>query len=125
MNTRVLAARKESSPPPSFIYNGTNDLDVDVGVFGEFLENGESATQDARRKAKHLAELGLEGLDENSELMKKLDELENQTVEIDVELIHIGEVRNELWSLSEEQLTAFLPFMDGDMSLLDFPHESK
>jgi hypothetical protein len=114
---------EEFSPPRSFIYNGTNELDVDVGVFSEFLETGESVTQNARKKAKHLTELGLERLDENSELMKKLEDLYNQTVEIDIEPIHTSEVREALWSLSEEQLTAFLSFMDGDMSLLDFPYE--
>lgn len=116
---------EQLSPPPSFIYNGTNDLDVDVGVFGEFLSTGESATREARRKAQRLADLGLKTLDEDSELGKKLDELEQQTVERDFEPIHVSEHLSELWSLSEEDLSAFLPFMDGDMSVLDFPQESE
>jgi hypothetical protein len=98
---------EQSNPPPSFIYNGTNDLDVDVGVFGEFLSTGKSATQEARKKAKRLAELGLKTLDEDSELGKKLKELDNQIVEVDI------------------SLSAFLPLMHGDISLLDFPHESE
>jgi len=116
---------EESNPPQSFIYSGTNDLDVDVGVFSEFLTTGESETQEAQRKAQHLAKLGLKGLDENSELMKKLEELENQTVEIDCEPLDIGEFGTTLWSLSEENLAGLLPFMSGDMSLLDFPYESE
>lgn len=116
---------EESSPPPSFVYSGTNDLEVDVGIFGEFLATGGSTTQDARGRAKRLAELGLEAQDENSELLKKLDELDNTIVEIDAEPIDISLFGSALWSLSEEQLTGILPFIDGDMSMLDFPHESE
>ena len=126
--TRHGLSRKmieQSNPPPSFIYNGTNDLDVDVGVFGEFLSTGKSATQEARKKAQRLAELGLKTLDEDSELGKKLKELDNQIAEVDIDSMHLDELISELWSLTEEELSAFLPFMHGNFSLLDFPHESE
>jgi hypothetical protein len=126
--TRYGLSRKmieQSNPPPSFIYNGTNDLDVDVGVFAEFLSTGKSATQEARRKAQRLAQLGLKTLDEDSELAKKLKELDDQIVEVDIDPMHVDELLNELWSLTEEELSAFLPFMHGNFSLLDFPRESE
>ncbi|MGZ8843131.1 MAG: hypothetical protein ACXW18_05680, partial [Pyrinomonadaceae bacterium] len=115
---------EESSPPSSFIFNGTNDLDVDVAVFEEFIATGESATKEAKCKARRLAERGLEP-GKDSELIKKLDELEQQTVEVNIEQIDVGENLSEILSLSEEQLTAFLLILNGDMSLLDFPYESE
>lgn len=116
---------QESSPPPSFIYNGTNDLDTGVGVFNEFLATGTSQTQEARRKAQRLAELGRKELDDNSQLARELEALDQQEVTIDVEPLGIGDLGSVIWSLSEETLTALLPFMTGDMRVLDFPHESE
>jgi hypothetical protein len=117
-------AIEESRPPSSFIYNGTNDLDVDVAVFEEFIATGESETREARWKARRLAELGLEpGKDDQR--IKKLDDLKQQTVEVNLDQIDVGENLSEILSLSEEQLTAFLLIMKGDLSLLDFPCEAE
>ena len=44
----------------------------------------------------------------------------NKTVEVELDKLDIKEFRNFLFDLSEQQLTAFIPVLEGDIELLDF-----
>lgn len=110
-------------PPLSFVYSGTNDLSVDVADFARFLTNGHEAAARARHHRKRLKELGIVSPDEAPDLWRKLEELDNETVTIDVERIEISDLLPTLWSFGEESLSGLLPLLAGDRSQLDFPSE--
>lgn len=115
---------QSSAPPQSFVNSSTNDLQVDVVEFREFLAAGSSPTKEARLKSRHLAELGIKDPDKQPELVKKLDELGEQVVTLpDMPTLDISDLGNAVWSLSEEHFAGLLPLLSGDMNALDFPHD--
>jgi hypothetical protein len=109
-----------SQPPRSFVYNGTNDLSVDVRVFPEFISKGESTVQAVKKRAKHLSDIGLEHLDEGSELASKLRELDEQVVELQIERLKVADLGDALWTLGEEDFTGLLPLLEVDASALAY-----
>jgi len=108
-------------PPPSFLYNGTNDLSNDIGILYEFLSTGKSKTREDLKEKKnyeeHYARLNDEG-------KKKMKELMEQTVEIDLVQIDISECKNQLYSLSEEMLNGLMFILKGDIDQLDYKDEN-
>jgi hypothetical protein len=115
------------SPRPSFIYNGTNDLDVDAGVFFEFLSTGESATQQARAEAKHradrmdkLAEHGLEDVPDDHPIHAELDELEATEVTLDIKMVDIEDFGDTIYQVSEEVFSGSKFMIEGDWDTIDY-----
>lgn len=113
---------EDRTPPQSFMYNATNDLDTDVGIFYEYLSTGNSVTKEAKRKAAQLATLGLTDLDPDSALARKLEEFAERTVTIEIpSLLKLDELGDILWAMSEDMFSGLLPILDGDLSRLEFP----
>ncbi|MHA8060380.1 hypothetical protein PQG22_03765 [Aquirufa beregesia] len=107
-------------PPPSFVFNGTNDLRNDIGIFQEFLTDGISKTREDLKEKKFNEEYA----NVNEVGKRKIKELMEQTVEIDIEQIDISEIKNQLYNLSEESLNVILLVVKGDIDELDYKNEN-
>lgn len=112
---------EELKAPPSFIFNGTNDLTNDIGIFQEFLTIGKSQTQEEAKEKKfneQYANLTEEG-------KKKMKELMERTVELEFEPIAISACGNQLYDLSENELSTLLIVLEGDIDQLDYNSENE
>ncbi|MBZ0181488.1 MAG: hypothetical protein K8F60_03455 [Melioribacteraceae bacterium] len=108
------------NPPPSFIFNGTNDLSNEIVIFLEYLEDGKSKTKEVKDKLKFEEELELRGIPKDHKVRKEIEDLRNQVVELDVEPLKIGEMGDAIYSLSEKDFTNLLIFFEGDFESLDY-----
>lgn len=111
---------KPIKPPLSFIFNGTNDLSKDIGIFQEFLTTGKSKTRE-ELKEKEFNEQYSNLTDEGK---RKIKEFMEETVEIDLEQIVISDCKNQLFNLSEEALDVLTIMLQGDIEQLDYKEEN-
>jgi len=108
-------------PPPSFVFNGTNDFNHDIGIFNEFVTTGKSKTREDLLEQK----FNEENKNVTEEGKRKIKELLEQEVEIDLEKIKIEDCKNELYNMSEEMLNGLMLMLDGDIEQLDYRDENK
>lgn len=118
MSDRMI---REASPPRSFLFNGTNDLQTSLIEFNELLTTGDSPSRKARQRREYLKKEGHPELEQNSKFMAELDKLESETVTIELEPLRPSNMGDFIWRLSEAQLTALLPLLGDDFSALEFP----
>lgn len=120
---RGITRKKDGvlKPPPSFIFNGTNDLNNDIGILYEFLSTGKSKTREDLGEKK----FNEENANVSEEGKRKIKELLNQEVEIDIEKIKIEDCKNQLFGMTEETLTGLMLMLDGDLELLDYRDENE
>lgn len=112
---------EKGNPPKSFLYNSENDLETSIIEFKELLMTGNSPTREFRRRLQKLESEGVPELIENEEFMKKMDELENKEVKLDIEKFNIDNLGDAIYEVSEEFFTAFFPLLGGNLSKLKFP----
>lgn len=114
-------------PRRSFIYNGSNDLEVDVGVFREFLENGQSDTQERNAREKQrtermarLQEAGLGDVPDDHPIHAELDELDSTKVSIEIVTVDIELMGETVYQLDEELLSGLQWMFTGDWDTIDY-----
>jgi len=112
-----------SKPPKSFLYTGTNDLETSIIEFKELLLTGDSPTRHFRRRRMWLENEGCPELVENKEFMTKMDGLDAEEVEMELEPLKIDIFGDAIWQISEESFTSLFPFVKGDFSKLMFPRD--
>ncbi|MFC2116535.1 hypothetical protein ACFLTU_08660 [Bacteroidota bacterium] len=112
-----------SIPTASFIYNNTNDLSVDIGVFHEYITTGKSATKEKQQKQEILKQFSLENTPEDDERYQEIMKQLNKEVEIDLHTISIKEHIEVIFQFSENQLMSLMPMLEGDVDLLDYPYK--
>ncbi len=114
---------KANNPPNSFLYSGTNDLKASLVEFNELLMTGESPTRIRRGRIEYLEKQGHPELIDDEKWVAEMDELDAQTVKIEVEALSLEDLGETVWTLSEETLSGLLPLIAGDLSELDFPDD--
>jgi hypothetical protein len=107
-------------PPPSFIFNRTNDLKNDIGILQEYITTGKSKIREDLKEI----EFNKKHANVTEEGKRKIKELMQQEVEVDIELIDICECKDFLYTLSEEMLNGFLIMSKGDIEQLDYVGEN-
>ncbi|MDD1443483.1 hypothetical protein MEO93_24640 [Dolichospermum sp. ST_sed3] len=110
---------KNSKPPRSFIFNGTNDFSVDIGIFYEFLSEGKSMTREELKENK----FDKEHANLTEEGKKKMKEFLDEEVEIDLVTIKIDEHKDTIFNFSEEILSCLKIMLEGNVNLLDYKDE--
>lgn len=116
---RIGISRKNnliSPPPQSFLYNGTNDLSNDIGIMKEFLSTGKSKTREELKEKKFKEEYS--SLTEEGK--RKMKELMDSTVEIEIPTIELEEIKSTLFSMNDEQFVAIIGIINGDFDELDY-----
>jgi hypothetical protein len=109
--------KKDIKAPPSFIFNGTNDLTNDIGILYEFLSTGKSKTR-LELKEKKFQE---ENKNVSAKGKKEIRKLMDQTVEIELIKIKIEDCKESLYELNEETLTTLIEFiLEGNIEQLDY-----
>ncbi len=110
---------------PSFIFNPSNDLGVEVGIFREFIETGESSTQKAQHYQKQLKESGSDQFPDGHPARIAHDKLPSEETTIEIVTVDVEQWVPHIFEWAEEMVSGMLFLITGDLSMLDYPRPAE
>jgi hypothetical protein len=112
---------KDMKPIPSFIFNQTNDLNVEIGIFHEYISTGISKTKEEKKER----EFEKEYSDYPEENKQKIKEFLDQEADIELIPFKLDSFGESIYSLSEEFFTTIISIIEGDLDQLDYKETDK
>ncbi|PKP40782.1 MAG: hypothetical protein CVT93_10560 [Bacteroidetes bacterium HGW-Bacteroidetes-10] len=101
---------------PSFIFNQTYDLDVEIGIFHEYISTGKSKTKEEKKER----EFENKYADCPAEAKQEIKEFLDQECDIKLTPIRLENFGDFIYSLSEEMFSTLLLIIEGDLDQLDY-----